>query len=936
MEAFTSCTDAKTESGRGSYAPISRSDTGADTDNILASLLQANSRELIYVLEQIALLRPAQMQEAQRSAAHSPVEHLKAKFDRSGTLRKPLERVLPNANGTPGGASRQLEIAVGRSEEAEGRKEAAADFAYRQLNSVDSNGTTPVVQFSTNTYFSLEDDGSIKITISRIGDLAKRSCVNIKTRDLSALAGVSYLGFDKRVIFAPGENEHIIEIDLLDREFWDTTLEFRVELYGGGDLGDLENGILGRYLWSARVKIIDTDFFPSNAYEHLVKDKQYHTAQVGLFWEYVKFNFRDPIVRSRSLKAMVVDQLHNIWAFLQLFLSVYMIDYILNHNSPNGRLILFSGKSNSLMAIVVLQIVPFLALHMLDHRKATLYGVGGTSRARLQVALLRKFLNYDADTRQELRNGDLIMAITRDSSVMVSEGYVNVLNLCAELGNLLLMLVYQFAAPVVFHKPFTFMGLVPIFLFPVLMVAFFWQRSELTSSLLAKKDALLDDLVSTVDDTVSNYRLIADYSQRTKFVGRFDSDVKLFNSANKNTRIVLKNNRYFPKYVATLFVLVWTIYGGTRVINGQQSLGLFMANISILNKIGTSWDAIYRIVLEITTIFPAMENVIMAMNLRTDVMHRSMLSKQRLATTQHLLKQLQLEAENLPDPSRRVALDRMPIHVGNIRLNYNTKSPNGDNRVTSLNGQGVLQVQQGQLVCLVGPSGGGKATLLNVIGGEHLPDPVDLEEKSDAGTVFFVPSHLRVLQVSEPLFFDGTLFSNLSFGVAEGDQDGGMPRVTSICEKLGLLSHVIRHIQEKDSHEWCDVLSTTECQLLSLARALIANPEMLCIHKPTQVFNEEMSLNVTGVLKEFVMTQGLLEDANIFMTRPRTCVMTTSDRCNLTFADEVFHVSRENGIRRVAVTSDLNMSSPDPDHIIHAVTSDLHPASADDIEHHVS
>lgn len=244
------------------------------------------------------------------------------------------------------------------------------------------------------------------------------------------------------------------------------------------------------------------------------------------------------------------------------------------------------------------------------------------------------------------------------------------------------------------------------------------------------------------------------------------------------------------------------------------------------------------------------------------------------------------------------SVDCMRIVISDIVFNHRTPSACGRHmREVAVNISGTLTVSQGKYTCLIGPHGEGKSTLLSIVGGSILLS----EENIGSSGVFFVPAHLRLLEVSaRPHFFQGTLLDNLTFGVSSGDEDEGVLRVTSICGELGLKSDVIRHIHLGDVNDWGDMLSSTETHLLNLARAIISNPEMLCLHRPTQYLNDQMSDRVTKVLLRFVRERGLRERMGRQHRRPRTLVVTTSDDQNIKSADAAFWVA-SNGIKRVAI-----------------------------------
>merc|ERR1712014_114955 len=115
-------------------------------------------------------------------------------------------------------------------------------------------------------------------------------------------------------------------------------------------------------------------------------------------------------------------------------------------------------------------------------------------------------------------------------------------------------------------------------------------------------------------------------------------------------------------------------------------------------------------------------------------------------------------------------------------------------------------------------------------------------------------------------------------------------RVTSILRQLGLTDNVLDLLEPESvqAEHWLDVLSHSQRHLIGLARALIANPQMLCVHKPTQQLNDASTKCVLAVLKKYVECKGL--ESHSSRARPRTCIMTNVSPWAAEYADVVFHV----------------------------------------------
>jgi len=286
------------------------------------------------------------------------------------------------------------------------------------------------------------------------------------------------------------------------------------------------------------------------------------------------------------------------------------------------------------------------------------------------------------------------------------------------------------------------------------------------------------------------------------------------------------------------------------------------------------------------------------LNLPTDLSHRYAMQKHCRETTACLR-----ECVIKKHPSD-IRMDLLPIMMEDVAVNHAVQNSKGRHvRRVEVGSKGKLTVEQGKLVTLIGPRGGGKSTLLRILGGAVLPGKDNIKG-------FFIPSHLRVLNVeSTAAFISGTLMDNLIFGVAKGDPDGSLQRVKTICTMLDMPEEILAMIDSEDELNWHEVVSQSQAQLLSLARALIANPDVLILHRPMFLFDEHTADIVVGLLKDFVRQRGVVQEAETFYRRrPRTCIMTSSMLQGLQAYDQVFCVTG-GGIRELTKEEAMNPRS---------------------------
>ncbi|CAE7845911.1 ssuB1 [Symbiodinium microadriaticum] len=209
-----------------------------------------------------------------------------------------------------------------------------------------------------------------------------------------------------------------------------------------------------------------------------------------------------------------------------------------------------------------------------------------------------------------------------------------------------------------------------------------------------------------------------------------------------------------------------------------------------------------------------------------------------------------------------------------------------------------FRMPQGKVIVLQGGERQGKSTLLRLIAGELPPTSGEI----------FIPPHLTVLQVHEaPSFIPGSLKRNLLFGISGGDDEqmlGDITRVVGICERLRMAQSLISRLHQdwmsgadEDDDEWLSALTSTDKMTIHLARAFIANPHVLVMHKPLMRFYQEELRKATMVtIEEFVKYRGLgLNNApdEITKRRTRTVVLSQFHSLELDHAEMVFQL--ENG-----------------------------------------
>ena len=166
-----------------------------------------------------------------------------------------------------------------------------------------------------------------------------------------------------------------------------------------------------------------------------------------------------------------------------------------------------------------------------------------------------------------------------------------------------------------------------------------------------------------------------------------------------------------------------------------------------------------------------------------------------------------------------------------------------------------LEVKQGERVILLGKSGSGKSTFLNLVGGMDLPDDGhifingdDITRKSETertlfrrrrlGFVFQFFNLVPTLTVRENLMLPLELNEML-----DGDEKS---RINDLLEEVGLASR---------SETYPDRLSGGEQQRVAIARALIHKPDLIIADEPTGNLDEHTEQQVLELLNRLTRTE---------------------------------------------------------------------------------
>jgi len=163
-----------------------------------------------------------------------------------------------------------------------------------------------------------------------------------------------------------------------------------------------------------------------------------------------------------------------------------------------------------------------------------------------------------------------------------------------------------------------------------------------------------------------------------------------------------------------------------------------------------------------------------------------------------------------------------------------------------------FQVEKGRLVGLLGPSGGGKTSILRLLSGLERPDSGDLFFDGKLATPLSVQERsIGFVFQNYALFKHMTVFDNIAYGLKVKKKPKAFirERVSYLVELMGLAGHERKYPQQ---------LSGGQRQRVAFARALAPEPQLLLLDEPFAAIDakirKELRLWLRNLIDEFKVT----------------------------------------------------------------------------------
>ncbi|PKM39515.1 MAG: ABC transporter [Firmicutes bacterium HGW-Firmicutes-8] len=204
------------------------------------------------------------------------------------------------------------------------------------------------------------------------------------------------------------------------------------------------------------------------------------------------------------------------------------------------------------------------------------------------------------------------------------------------------------------------------------------------------------------------------------------------------------------------------------------------------------------------------------------------------------------ESEEIPDHdnARIIEFPKGEVRFQNVKFGYKEDAT----LIENMN----IDVKQGQTIAIVGPTGAGKTTLVNLLmrfyetgGGKITVDGVDIRDlkRGDLRSMFGM-----VLQ--DTWLFNGTIRDNIAYG-----REGATHEDVVRAAKAAHADHFIRTLPDGYNtilNEEASNISQGQKQLLTIARAILANPAILILDEATSSVDTRTEIHIQKAMIELM------------------------------------------------------------------------------------
>src|ERR1019366_2960344 len=409
----------------------------------------------------------------------------------------------------------------------------------------------------------------------------------------------------------------------------------------------------------------------------------------------------------------------------------------------------------------------------------------------------------------ERSTGEMVSRVVSDADAIQAAVSTRMGDLFQESLTLFFLLVYVFwAYPELALVTF---GAAPLIVYPVVH---FGKRLRGTTH---RSQERMADMATLLEETIRGVRIVKAFTMERFEIGRFRDATKRHLSSNLKAQKIQALSSPILDLITGLGGLALFLYAQRRIDNGTLTIGALLAYMAAVAAMYQPMKKLNKVNLSVNTALSASERVFRMLDIPNEVEDRP-----KAAT---------------------IAAVGSGIRYENVSFQYEEEPVLRDVGLT---------VAPGEIVALVGGSGAGKSTFVNLL--TRFYDVND-------GRITIDGQDIRDLQLSslrglmglltqEVVLFNDTVRNNIAYG--RGDLDS--ERVIDAAKAANAHDFISAMPQGYDTEigESGVLLSGGQRERLAIARALFKDPPILILDEATSALDSESERLVQGALEHLM------------------------------------------------------------------------------------
>ncbi|WP_297635830.1 ABC transporter ATP-binding protein [uncultured Clostridium sp.] len=362
--------------------------------------------------------------------------------------------------------------------------------------------------------------------------------------------------------------------------------------------------------------------------------------------------------------------------------------------------------------------------------------------------------------------------------------------------------------------------------------------AKLSQKYYGENFAAMGELSAKVEEVYSGNTVIKVFNKQKDTIEDMAKLNKKQFEANRKAQFVDFTIYPIIRFLSQLGFIATAIIGGIMTINGGLSLGGIQAFLQYVNQISEPVTQSSYVIMSLQSAIAGAERVFELLD-----------EEEEVKDTECILEEKWISEGK--------------VNFENVKFGYTKEK--------TLIKDLKLEVKPNEMVAIVGPTGGGKTTLINLImrfyelnGGKILIDGTDIthiprnELRRNIGMV-----------LQDTWLFKGTIAQNIAYGNMNATHEDIVK-----AAKLACCDHFIRTLE----HGYDTVISSEsanisqgELQLLTIARAMLTNPSIMILDEATSSVDTRTEVEIQKALSR------LMKDKTSFVIAHRLSTIQNAD-----------------------------------------------------------